>query len=116
MTPGIVLGILSMIVLLLAVVARYGGKLGGGWRGTYVVTAVLAQFFNFFALVVQSFEKIPGVARAGADGEGDAAEGGAGADTGLVYCAGGGGVPEVSGGGGLRSGLKPGRGWLMVSW
>jgi hypothetical protein len=58
-TPGIVLGILSMIVLLLAVIARYGGKLAGVWRGTYVVTAILAQFFNFFALVVQSFEKIP---------------------------------------------------------
>jgi hypothetical protein len=58
-TPGIVFGILSMIVLLFAVVARYGGKLGGGWRGTYVATAVLAQFLNFFVLVVQSFEKVP---------------------------------------------------------
>lgn len=58
-TPGIVLGVLSMIVLLLAIAAVYGGHLHGGWRGTYVITAALAQFFNFFVLIAQSFEKIP---------------------------------------------------------
>jgi hypothetical protein len=58
-TPGIVIGILSLIVLLFAILAWYAGKLGGGWRGTWVITAVLAQFFNFFVLVVQSFEKVP---------------------------------------------------------
>ncbi len=58
-TPGIVLGILSLVVLLVAIIARYGGKLAGGWRGTWVVTAILAQFFNCFALVAQSFEKVP---------------------------------------------------------
>jgi len=54
MTPGIVIGILSLAVLLLAVIAYYGR-----WRGTWVVTAVAAQFFNFFVLIVQSFEKVP---------------------------------------------------------
>ncbi len=58
-TPGIVIGIVSMVVLLLAVIARYGGKLAGGWRGTWVITATVAQFFNFLVLVVQSFEKFP---------------------------------------------------------
>lgn len=58
-TPGIVLGVLSMIVLGLAVVARYGGNFEGRWRGTYVVSTLLAQFFNVFVLVVQSFEKVP---------------------------------------------------------
>ena len=58
-TPGIVVGILSMIVLLLAAVARYQGHLAGGWRGTYVITAMLALYFNFFALIAQSFEKVP---------------------------------------------------------
>jgi hypothetical protein len=43
----------------LAILARYGGKLAGGWRGTWVITAVVAQFFNFLVLVVQSFEKVP---------------------------------------------------------
>jgi hypothetical protein len=59
MTPGIVIGCLSLVVLLLAVIALYGGHLRGGWRGTWVVTVVAAEFFNFFVLVVQSFEKVP---------------------------------------------------------
>jgi hypothetical protein len=58
-TPGIVIGCLSLVVLLLAMIALYGGHLRGGWRGTWVVTAVVAQFFNFLVLVVQSFEKVP---------------------------------------------------------
>jgi hypothetical protein len=59
MTPGIKIGILSLVVLLFAILARYPGKLAGGWRPTWVVTAVVAQFFNFLVLVVQSFEKVP---------------------------------------------------------
>lgn len=58
-TPGIVVGILSTILLALAWIARYGGRLAGAWRGTFVVTAVIALYFNFFVLIVQSFEKVP---------------------------------------------------------
>jgi hypothetical protein len=58
-TPGIVIGILSMLILIVAVVALYSKHLSGGWRGTYVITAMLAQYFNFFVLIVQSFEKVP---------------------------------------------------------
>lgn len=58
-TPGIVIGVLSIIVLLLAILALYSGHLAGAWRPTYVISTVLAQFFNFFVLVVQSFEKVP---------------------------------------------------------
>jgi hypothetical protein len=32
--------------------------LAGGWRAVYVVTAVIAQFFNVLVLIVQSFRKI----------------------------------------------------------
>jgi len=59
MTPGIVIGILSVAILLLALIALYGGHLAGGWRGTWVITAILAQYLNFFVLIVQSFEKVP---------------------------------------------------------
>jgi hypothetical protein len=58
-TPGIVIGILSLVVLLFAVIALYGGHLAGGWRGAYVITAILALYLNFFVLIVQSFEKVP---------------------------------------------------------
>lgn len=58
-TPGIVIGILSLVVLLLAAVARYGAHLAGRWRGTWVISSSLALYFNFFVLIVQLFEKVP---------------------------------------------------------
>ncbi|MGA8740858.1 MAG: hypothetical protein WB561_06700 [Terracidiphilus sp.] len=58
-TPGIVVGILSLIVLVLAVIARRRSTASGAWRGTYVISAILALYFNIFVLIVQSFEKIP---------------------------------------------------------
>jgi hypothetical protein len=53
LTPGIILGILSLIVLAIAIRAR------NRWRKTYVIAAMIALYFNVFVLVVQSFEKIP---------------------------------------------------------
>ncbi len=52
-TPGIVVGVLSLIVLAIAVVAW-----NKGWSKTYIVTATIAEFFNVLVLIVQSFEKI----------------------------------------------------------
>src|ERR1700730_8390324 len=45
-TPGIILGVLSLIALGIAVYACYSKKLAGGWRSTFVVTAMIAQWFN----------------------------------------------------------------------
>lgn len=59
LTPGLVIGTLSMVVLAVAIVALYGFHLSGAWRPTYVLTAALALYFNTFVLVVQSFMKIP---------------------------------------------------------
>jgi hypothetical protein len=58
-TPGIVVGVLSMIVLVVAAAARYGLGMRGPWRPIYVITAATALYFNCFVLVVQSFEKVP---------------------------------------------------------
>jgi hypothetical protein len=58
-TPAIALGIMSLIVLAVAIFARYPRHLAGHWRWIYVVTAVIALYFNMFVLVVQTFEKIP---------------------------------------------------------
>ena len=52
-------GILSLVVLAIAIVARYILRLAGGWRRTYVVCAALALYFNVFVLVLQAFEKAP---------------------------------------------------------
>ncbi len=58
-TPGIIVGILSLPVLAVAYVARYRRDLAGAWRPTYVVSAIVALYFNVFVLVVQLFEKVP---------------------------------------------------------
>ncbi len=58
-TPAIKLGVISLAVLAIAVLARYAFHFSGKWRAAYVICACLAQYFNVFVLVVQSFEKIP---------------------------------------------------------
>jgi hypothetical protein len=60
-TPGIVVGILSLIALAIATFALYAHHLNGVWRRTYVITAMLALYFNVFVLVVQLFEKVPAI-------------------------------------------------------
>jgi hypothetical protein len=57
--PSHIVGILSLVVLVVALYALYGKHLSGAWRWVYVVTAVTAFYFNFFVLIVQSFLKIP---------------------------------------------------------
>jgi hypothetical protein len=58
-TPGIILGVLSLVVLAISIPARYTFCLAGKWRAIYVITAVIALYFNCFVLVAQSFLKIP---------------------------------------------------------
>jgi hypothetical protein len=58
-TPGIKVGVISLVVLLIAILARYSFHMAGSWRWIYVVTAIIAQYLNVFVLVVQSFEKVP---------------------------------------------------------
>ncbi len=58
-TPAIALGIMSLIVLAVAIFARYPCQLAGHWRWIFVASAVIALYFNVFAGIVQAFEKIP---------------------------------------------------------
>ncbi len=57
--PSHAIGILSLIVLAVALAARYSFHMEGAWRRTYVITAVIALYLNVFVLVVQSFLKVP---------------------------------------------------------
>jgi hypothetical protein len=57
--PSHGVGIISMVLLLVAIYARYGGHRAGGWRRTYVITATISLYLNVFVLVVQSFQKVP---------------------------------------------------------
>jgi hypothetical protein len=60
-TPGIILGILSLIALAIAIFALYARHLNGVWRRTYTITAMIALYFNVFVLVAQLFEKVPAI-------------------------------------------------------
>jgi hypothetical protein len=58
-TPALGVGIISMLLLTVAIVARYPRHLLGAWRWIYVITAMLSLYLNVFVLIVQSFQKIP---------------------------------------------------------
>lgn len=57
--PSYVVGTISMVVLAIAIFARYSRHLEGGWRRTYVITAMIALYLNCFVLVAQLFMKVP---------------------------------------------------------
>lgn len=58
-TPAIGTGIVSTLVLVATIPARYTFHLAGPWRWIYVVGAVVSVYLNCFVLVVQSFLKVP---------------------------------------------------------
>ena len=57
-TPALGVGILSMVVLAIALAALYVFHLASAWRPIYVITAVFALYLNSFVGVVQAFQKI----------------------------------------------------------
>jgi hypothetical protein len=57
--PPRAVGILSLLLLAVAVAALYIFGLAGRWRWIYAATATTALYFNCFVGVVQSFQKIP---------------------------------------------------------
>ena len=57
-SPAIGVGIFSLVVLAIAIFARYSRKLAGAWRWIYSVTAMLVLYLNVFVLIVQLFQKV----------------------------------------------------------
>lgn len=57
-TPGIVVGIVSMVVLGAAVYGRYVRRMAGAWRPVYVIGATVALYLNVVVLIIQLFEKV----------------------------------------------------------
>ena len=57
--PPHVVGVISLVVLTIAVVARYGFHISGAWRRIYVISAMIALYLNVFVGVVQAFQKVP---------------------------------------------------------
>lgn len=59
--PSHIVGIISLVLLAIAIAARYGLHMAGAWRWIYVVCAVIALYLNVFVLVAQAFMKVPAV-------------------------------------------------------
>lgn len=57
--PSYVFGAISLVFLALALFALNGRQLAGGWRSTYVVSAMIALYLNVFVLIFQLFDKVP---------------------------------------------------------
>ena len=57
--PSHKVGIISLVALTVAILARYSFHLAGAWRWIYVVTAMIALYLNVFVLIVQAFLKVP---------------------------------------------------------
>ncbi len=57
--PSHKVAIISLVVLTVAILARYAFHMAGAWRSIYVISAALALYFNAFVGVVQAFLKIP---------------------------------------------------------
>src|SRR6266436_1271280 len=51
--PSHAIGILSLLVLAVAIYARYARHLAGAWRAVYVISALVALYFNVFVGIVQ---------------------------------------------------------------
>src|SRR6267378_3978228 len=58
-TPAYAVGAISLVVLALAIFARYGRQLAGAWRWIYVVSAMIAFYLNVFVGVVMLFRRVP---------------------------------------------------------
>jgi hypothetical protein len=56
--PSHGVGILSLLVLAIAILARYPLHLAGAWRRIYTVTAVISLYLNVFVLIAQAFQKV----------------------------------------------------------
>jgi hypothetical protein len=59
LTPGLVFGVISLIVLAPTIYAYYAQNMAGRWRLVYVIGSVIALYINVLVLVAQSFQKIP---------------------------------------------------------
>ena len=61
--PSHAVGAIALVVLLVAMLARYGYRFAGAWRWIYVVATVASLYFLVFVAIAQAFQKVPSLAR-----------------------------------------------------
>ncbi|MBB5573138.1 MULTISPECIES: hypothetical protein [Rhizobium] len=58
-TPGILFGIITVLLFIPTAIARYKQRMAGVWRLVFIVGSLLMLYLNCVVLIVQSFQKIP---------------------------------------------------------
>lgn len=58
-TPAVAVGLISLVLMAVAIYALCVSKLAGIWRNTFVITATTTLYLNFFVLLAQLFQKVP---------------------------------------------------------
>src|SRR5581483_3013707 len=53
------IGVISLVALAIAILARYAFHLGHAWRWIFAITAMIAAYFLVFVTIAQAFKKIP---------------------------------------------------------
>jgi len=59
LTPGIVIGLISVAILAVALFSLYLQRLAGVWQRVYTISAAFILYLNVFVGVVQAFQKVP---------------------------------------------------------
>jgi len=59
LTPGRIVGIISIVLLAVAIASLYAFHLAGAWRWIYIATAVASLWLNVFVGITQAFQKLP---------------------------------------------------------
>lgn len=62
-TPALGLGVISTVVILAMLAARYRFRLAGAWRWVWSIGLMLSFYFDAFVLVTQLFTKVPALMR-----------------------------------------------------
>jgi hypothetical protein len=57
--PAHVVGVISLVVLGVALFARYSRQLAGPWRLLFVLSSVTALYLNAFVAIAQLFRRVP---------------------------------------------------------
>lgn len=57
--PSHMVGIISLVLLALAILGQYAFHFAGAWRWVYAVCMGVAVYFDFFVFVTQLFLKVP---------------------------------------------------------
>ena len=57
--PSHILAIISLVLLAVALLARYTFHLAGAWRWIFAVMVVVTVYFDYFVLMTQLFLKVP---------------------------------------------------------